>query len=485
MMKNPTEYYIERALNLGLNEEKSAKHYKRDGDVIDLLPLLPIPGEEFVKRAFPIALLRDPDQNEIAVFKELIASGGNNSVLAYIILNSTEIPAEIQKPNLKQYKKAYRRYLLKRKLKGNRFFRWVHAAAVMPTRAKFYFQQSHLREQDIQKQAFEANEHIIKMQEQNNALQRQVLEMNGKIEYLAQQIYQSKLSMAQLSHTAEEFGRRETAMLGDLQSLVLGKSKLSKTVVSGFPGGATVVQLANCIMSVPSEEWRLAMQLSINEYFEPGTEKFFVSLLRPDMTVVDVGANLGVYTLTALHKGCSVYSFEPAPLTYRFLCDNILMNGFEASDRFHTYNMAAGDQEAQLDFNIYPGLSGHNTLFGEEGVASEIVKVDICILDRKLADLKQIDIVKIDVEGAEPYVLRGMKRIIEQNDNIKILMEFAPTHLKRGGTDPGDFLDEIFEMGLRFEKIGDDSGILEPIEKEELIHGFSTNLLLYKNCAEH
>jgi hypothetical protein len=77
-------------------------------------------------------------------------------------------------------------------------------------------------------------------------------------------------------------------------------------------------------------------------------------------------------------------------------------------------------------------------------------------------------------------VLKGMKRIISNNPEIKIIMEFAPEHIKRSGRMPLDFIHDIRSMGLDIQLIDKDSGVIHKVNDEELCEAYSANVLLTK-----
>ncbi|WP_197408923.1 FkbM family methyltransferase, partial [Christensenella hongkongensis] len=117
----------------------------------------------------------------------------------------------------------------------------------------------------------------------------------------------------------------------------------------------------------------------------------------------------------------------------------------------------------------------HNSMFPEGG--SKEITVNAVAIDEFLPDLK-VDMVKIDVEGAEPFVLEGMIKTIKNNPNIKILMEFGRNNFIRAGLEPENILDQILEIGLKIKIISEETGVLEPYDKQRLLQSNTENLLL-------
>jgi len=258
---------------------------------------------------------------------------------------------------------------------------------------------------------------------------------------------------------------------------MVGELRRCRTVVTS-PTGVTCIQYADDILlGIPSDEWRLAMYLAQGGHFEDGTELLFQNLVKPGMIVVDVGANVGIYTIYALKHGCTVYAFEPTPETFEILCENTLINGFEGSPNAHLYNLAVAEKAGELMLAKVKGISGHNSLF-PENETNERVTVKAISLDEELDMLDRVDIVKIDVEGAEPLVLKGMQGLIAKNPNIKIFMEYAPQILERANVDKQEFLNQIRHQGMVIQIIDAITGELRYPSNDDLSRTGTENLLL-------
>ena len=267
----------------------------------------------------------------------------------------------------------------------------------------------------------------------------------------------------------------------ELPEYISGIAQKTKTVIPGILGGVIAVMAGDFFFGVPSEEWGLAQHLSLNGFFEKGTEEFFRSLLRPGMNVLDVGANLGIFTLHALKADCNVYSFEPIPRIFRILEQNVKVNGFAVTGKSHLYNCAVSDKNGTSDFYCTPQMCGQSSnLFEPLTQTDEKISVQVVTLDEKLNQAGKIDVIKMDVEGAEYSALCGMKKLISRNPKIKIIMEFGPENMKRARVEPSDLLKLIKELGFRYYLIDEATGNLRSVNEEELMQCFSVNLLLTK-----
>jgi FkbM family methyltransferase len=236
------------------------------------------------------------------------------------------------------------------------------------------------------------------------------------------------------------------------------------------------------IIGVPGEEKRLAAYFGFRGVPEPGLVKRFSQTVRPGMVVIDIGAHIGLYTLYAarlLAGQGKIYSFEPTPRSFELLQDNVQVNGFLESGVVAMRRMAVSDRPGYSSFTTYPRNSGHNTFFGDE-TGGETMTVETVTIDEQLANEPKVDVVKIDAEGAEPLILRGMTETIARNPGIWIFLEFAPVHLRRAGVDPRCFLEQIRSMGMKLHRVDDVTGELTPCRDQELCECFSANLSVHR-----
>lgn len=285
------------------------------------------------------------------------------------------------------------------------------------------------------------------------------------------------LTLAELRKALSDFSAGTNSAVAELRRSL--KSDLHRPVIRAG-NNVLVTESEGFILGVPAEEWRLVAHLAFRGPLEPGLLRLFRSLIQPGMVVVDVGAHIGTYTLEAARRLAGhgkVYSFEPTPRTFAILRDNVQVNGYLESGNVVLCQAAVADRKGLARLRVYPENSGHNTLFAG-GDCPAWVEVQTTTLDEALVCEARVDVVKIDAEGAEPLILHGMRRIFSDNLGIRVLMEFAPEHLKRAGFDPGAFLEEIQSMGFSIARVHDVTGERLPVAKEELVQAGSVNLWL-------
>lgn len=188
--------------------------------------------------------------------------------------------------------------------------------------------------------------------------------------------------------------------------------------------------------------------------WEPNIETLFLSELRPGMTVVDVGANCGYFTLSAAREVGSagtVISMEPNPKLARLLVQSVYANNFD--DRCRVINAAATAENGTVELTIPSEGSSYGTLFGSQR-AGQRLQVSGHTLD-SITD-QSVDVLKIDAEGSEWLVWSGSTQILNRSQNIKIFMEFMPDMINHTIA-PSDFLSKIRNFGFDIGLIQDKS----------------------------
>jgi FkbM family methyltransferase len=152
-------------------------------------------------------------------------------------------------------------------------------------------------------------------------------------------------------------------------------------------------------------------------FYDKNERKLFCDAIEPGCVVLDVGANLGIYTLLAAKRGARVFAIEADPRNVEKLRRHVLLNGFE--DRVTIFPIAAGDHEGTVTLFRAAGNSGHSNLFD----GTDPVRVPCRTIDS--LGLPPIDICKIDIEGNELNALKGMAATLDRSPRMKILIEYA------------------------------------------------------------
>ena len=157
------------------------------------------------------------------------------------------------------------------------------------------------------------------------------------------------------------------------------------------------------------------------EKYEPYETQLILRQTRLGDVVIDVGANIGYYTILLadkVGKTGKVYAFEPDKLNFEILKKNIEANNLK---NVEIINAAVGSNAGKLKLHKSKENLGDHKLYGED---KEIEEVKIIKLDDYFKNIK-IDLMKIDTQGWEPEVIEGAKNIISKNKPIMFL-EYSP-----------------------------------------------------------
>jgi len=183
--------------------------------------------------------------------------------------------------------------------------------------------------------------------------------------------------------------------------------------------------------------------------YEPAVTAKIRELLEPGHTFIDIGANIGYFTFMAaalVGVEGSVYAFEPNPDNIDLLELSIIANGF-ANVHLFPYAVAEVSQSFKLD----AGASSNARIidFSAEAVPGLNMPqiVESVTLDETLADVIKIDMIKLDIEGAEPRAWQGMEEIVRKHRPV-ILLEYSPELLRvTSHIEPASFLDKVADAG--------------------------------------
>lgn len=181
----------------------------------------------------------------------------------------------------------------------------------------------------------------------------------------------------------------------------------------------------------------------LHEFAEIG---YLLYVLTTDDLFVDVGANVGAYTILACAKGARRYCFEPVPCTFDRLKLNIRVNDFDA--RVAAFNLGVSDREADVFFTAGENCTNHlvQNRNGEEFQSDTVIGAHVVPLDLILKDVAQV-FLKIDVEGYETPVLAGAARTLKKDSLHSVILGLNNSGL-RYGFDEEHILMTMYESGF-------------------------------------
>lgn len=238
-------------------------------------------------------------------------------------------------------------------------------------------------------------------------------------------------------------------------------------------------------VAVPADDLATIGALADGVLPKPGTLKFIEKHLRPGGTFVDVGANVGLFSLLAARvagPNGRVIAIEPAPVTAHALRAMISANGLEAVVRVE--EVAAGAERGLGTLSIMSNCRQSTLMSTAAGsVAQEgSVVTSVAPLDEILGNTVP-DIVKISVEGWELKVLDGMQGLLAAHPEVIIVMEFDPAHIRSTGLSAAGWVDRMGAAGMRIFEIDDRNGELLPLRRSGIEEIVSTNVVITRNPA--
>jgi FkbM family methyltransferase len=171
--------------------------------------------------------------------------------------------------------------------------------------------------------------------------------------------------------------------------------------------------------------------------------------IRPGMRILDVGSNLGLYSVLMgqlTGPNGMVLCFEPDPDLFAALQASCRLN---AVPQVECHNLALGSAPAELTLHKSIVNSGDNHLgVSDHGLFRRTITTQVVRLDDFRPQLK-IDLVKIDVQGWELEVLRGMRRTLVENAGVQVYFEFSSLGYRRANSSYGELIAFLREAGFR------------------------------------
>lgn len=242
---------------------------------------------------------------------------------------------------------------------------------------------------------------------------------------------------------------------------------------------------------VDTRDMSLAPHLLAHGAWEPGVSALIHRFVRPGMTVVDVGANVGYHSMLAaslVGRSGRVHCFEPNPRLAKLLKQGVDVNGLGAV--VTVIEKAAWSSEGLLDFYVLDEHMGsssasssiHRTVATFQDHAVPIT-VQVLTLDDYFPAGTRVDLLKIDAEGAERHVVDGARRLLEENHSICLVMEFYPANYN-DMEEARALLDLLRSLRFKWQKIDRENRkvLLRDISSSELLEAQSTELYLQRDA---
>ena len=260
---------------------------------------------------------------------------------------------------------------------------------------------------------------------------------------------------------------RSNQLICDINSLLHSQkndSKLLETEIEGFS-----------IFTFKNDA--VGESISNGNIWEPHIVSFLKRNLNKNSVFIDIGSNYGWHSLIAAGLCNKVYSFEPQSVIYNLQKMSIEKNNF---DNIILYNKGLGN--TSLSLNLSPiNYDLDNLNIGDLSIGTGGEKIDVITLDSLSID--RVDLIKMDVQGYEKYVIEGAEKTIDNNRPIMII-EVEEFQLARFGLSSTDIFDKVTSLGYEIylmEHTYPSDHICVPLEKMDLFESSNNIVELKEN----
>jgi FkbM family methyltransferase len=268
---------------------------------------------------------------------------------------------------------------------------------------------------------------------------QELLVIQKQLEAILARLSRLDVVESRLEHAIPFFAENSNRLVGS-QSVYLG----DHTAVTFLRNGLRIF--------VDTRSMDVGIHLLTLGEWEQTDMALFGKLLAPGDTVLDIGANHGVYALhaaVAVGPRGHVHAFEPNPRLASLTDMSLNINGFAERAQVHRVGISDVSRKANLFFSDMFSGSGAILQFAAN-TDQQTTECQLEPLDKLFPDPSfSVDTIKMDVEGHEGFALRGMRQVLARSPNVKIMMEYAPAWLVRAGFPPEALFSLVEELGFK------------------------------------
>lgn len=235
---------------------------------------------------------------------------------------------------------------------------------------------------------------------------------------------------------------------------------------------------------LPSGDFGVTLEAESTGEYEPVTTKVLEDLLQEGMTFVDIGAHVGLFAVPAtkwVGDSGIVIAFEPHPDNYKLLLSNVSSN--TTGENITTVNSAVSDVSETVHLHMSTFNTGDHQLFHKGN--RNTIEVDCTTLDSYFKAEDTVDVIKMDVQGAEAAAFRGMQRVLEDNIDIHVVWELSPAQLADAGSSATELLGWLAGLGFAFTIVDDASGDVAELSMQEVLDACPYDSYVNILCARN
>ena len=204
-------------------------------------------------------------------------------------------------------------------------------------------------------------------------------------------------------------------------------------------------------------------------------------VLFPGAVVVDAGANIGIYSrflCRCVGPNGIVHSFEPSPENFQRL-----RAATRKLSNVHLSQVALGGHSGNSELYLSDKLNVDHRAYVANGNSRRTIPIEMVALDDYFKPSQRVDLIKLDIQGYELHALQGAKRVLQENPDINLLLEFWPYGLKQAGTNWIDLIAALKEKGMVMRHVS--SKGLIPFQSDSAIESADWYVNLFASRAWH
>jgi FkbM family methyltransferase len=183
--------------------------------------------------------------------------------------------------------------------------------------------------------------------------------------------------------------------------------KKNKIYKKTKPNKEMIKNILNSKMLLSPNDYGIHKELFLDGIREPIATKFIQQILKKEDVVLEIGANLGYYALIEAKKCKKIYAIVPAPKNIISLKKNIKLNNYK---NIKVYNMALGDENKMAKMYLSSKCNWHS-FYKQSG--NEVIEIKMSTTDNFLEKKEKPNFLRMDVEGYEYNIIKGMKKTLE------------------------------------------------------------------------
>lgn len=241
------------------------------------------------------------------------------------------------------------------------------------------------------------------------------------------------------------------------------------------------ILVENLKLYIDKFDTTVSEKLVLTKVWEPLETKLFEKSINKGDIVLDIGAHIGYYVLIASkrvgHEG-KVYAFEPDSKNFKLLQKSVTENGLK---NVVLINKAVAQESGEARLYLNRENTGDHRIYDSKDKRESIL-VKTTTLDDFFKDLmRNVSLIKMDIQGGELRVFKSTLSLIRNNPNIKIFTEFWPLGLKLNHGSGKEYLNLLTKYHFKLFLINEKEKILTQVTVKELLKLFPANSMDYAN----